>query len=149
MQIGLIKITEKDLCYRSIKRLKDWRIKNKSAYLGTYEITQQSVRKWLKECVLDKKDRILYWVMADRIYVGHMGLNNIKVNSVEIDNVSRGVDKYKGIMHTALQMLIDDNRKERVYLRVLRENKHAIEFYEKNRFKREKFADEFLIMRYE
>lgn len=149
MQAILRKITDRDVCFYSIERLKKWRIKNRFAYSGNYEITHDSVRKWLQEFVLDKSDRILYWVVVNGQYIGHMGLNSIKKDSVQIDNVARGVSKYKGIMHKALQTLIEANSEKKIWLKVLPNNQHAIDFYKENGFKEEKIEEDFLIMLYE
>jgi len=130
--IALKKITPVDLCAESINKLKDWRIKNRFAYKGTYKITQASMRKWLREYVLDKEDRVLYWVYAEGTCMGHIGLTNIKKDDAEICDVSRGLVGFPGAMHTALELLSAPYK--RVHLRVLSSNTHAIEFYEKNGF---------------
>lgn len=132
MQITLKLVTKADLNHQSLKKLKDWRLKNRFAYVGKYKITEASIKKWLKKYVLESDDRILYWVVVDGKYIGHIGLTNIKLNSAELCDVSRGVDGYPGAMHEAMQLLIGPYKK--ISLRVLADNHHAITFYERNGF---------------
>ncbi len=125
-------ITKADLADdKAIERLKEWRIKNRSAYVGNYKITYESIKKWLKKHVLDNPNRTLFWVMVGKDYIGHVGIKN----SIEIDNVSRGVGKHKGAMHEALEVLLDMYSGNEIWLQVKPDNKHAIAFYEKNGFK--------------
>ncbi len=148
-KIVLRLITKADFNYQSIKRLKEWRIKNRFAYVGNYKITHASIKKWLQESVLDNPDRFLFWVITNNEYIGHIGIKNIKASSIEIDNVSRGVSNHKGAMHEALQMLIDAYSFYRIWLRVLPDNIHAIKFYERNGFEIIGKMDQFTLMKYE
>lgn len=148
-KVALRILNNADLDYQSVKLLKDWRIKNRFAYLGDYKITHASVKKWLKESVLDNPDRFLFWVVVNGERVGHIGVKSLKRNSVEIDNVSRGIDKYKGAMSQALQYLVCAYLGYRIWLRVLPDNIHAIKFYERNGFEVIGKVGEFLKMEYE
>jgi hypothetical protein len=121
--------------YNALRRLRDWRIKNRFAYVGDYEITTSSIRKWLKSYVLDNPHRHLYWILINGEYIGHIG----KIDDpedylvMELSDVSRGKDKFPGMMAWALNTLTWTY--ETVTLKVRDDNTHAIEFYEKNGYK--------------
>lgn len=134
-KIALRLITTDDLNYQSIKRLKEWRKKNKFAYLGDYKITHKSVEHWLWNSLLYEDSRFLFWIIVSGEYVGHVGVKNIKRNSIEIDNFARGEAKHKGVMHEALKMITDAYFDKKIWLQVVETNKHAIEFYLRNKFK--------------
>jgi RimJ/RimL family protein N-acetyltransferase len=132
-KIKLIRVNQMDVDNPvSLRLLKEWRIKNKFAYVGDYEITEESIRKWLLEYVLAKKDRRLYWVCVDGVYIGTLGESHITKNSVELSDVSRGVDDYPGVFHKAMDKLLAPYLV--VYLQVRSDNKNAIDFYKKNGF---------------
>lgn len=134
-QVKLERIT-KTITDEEIKLLIEWRKKNAFAYATRPEITLRSMNWWLGNHVFNKK-RYLYWVVVNGEKIGHMGLYNFKDDSCEIDNVSRGVEKYKGVMSEALNMLVQRARRrvKTIYLRVLEDNQHAIDFYAQNGFK--------------
>lgn len=150
LKVHLRLITLDDLTNKeSIRRLRDWRKKNKFAYPGNYKITTQSIKDWLFEYVLSDMNRFLCWVVVEGEIIGHIGCKNIKKNSVEIDNVSRGVEKYSGAMGSALQILVETYSDRKVWLNVLPNNLHAINFYKRNGFKEKGIKNNFLIMVYE
>jgi RimJ/RimL family protein N-acetyltransferase len=131
--LALKLVTEVDTySHESLKRLSEWRIKNRFAYKGNYEITIESITAWLEDYVLNNPKRALYWVWVDGTIIGTIGLTNIEVDSAELCDVSRGINIYKGSMTEALNLLIAPYKK--ITLRVLSDNEHAIQFYEKNGF---------------
>lgn len=109
------------------------------------EVTQFSVLKWMRG-MLDKKDRILFLVIAPNgRMIGHLGYNN----GNEIDNVMRGVPNFSdadtnfpGLMSYAMRGLLawgeDVCFLEDIYLRVFADNAHAIAFYERLGFVRDR-----------
>lgn len=149
LNISLRLITHRDLTdYESIKLLKDWRKKNQFAYVGNYKVTHKSIKKWLKESVLDNPDRFLFWVIVDGRKIGHIGVKNIRKNSIEVDNVARGVEGHKGAMSNALKQIVNMYSGYRIWLRVLPNNFHAIAFYINNDFKTYKYGEDFDYMVY-
>lgn len=135
--------------YYAIKALKDWRIKNRFAYLGDYEVTMESIVEWLFKYVFADQRRLLFWVLVEGKKVGHIGVKNIKRSAVEIDNVARGVEGYKGVMTKALEQIIEMYSDRKIWLRVLDDNPHAISFYIKNKFKKRKHQGRFIFMDYD
>ena len=123
---------------KEILRMMRWRIENQQYYASQPKITEESFRNWLVEHVFGKQ-RLLFWVIDEKgNSIGHMGLNQFKGISCEIDNVLRGVNRVKGRMTKALQVLMRWTIKNapilELHLRVLSTNTHAIAFYKNNGF---------------
>ena len=125
-----------------IQALTKWRNNNIHAYTTQFVATFESTKIWLREKVLSVDDRMLFLVtdIQGKI-LGHMGFSNC-LNSqflFEIDNVLKGEDSlFKGLFSKAIFALMEWARKiinvEGFILRVMDDNKHAINFYKKNDF---------------
>ena len=127
-----------------IETFAQWRKENYFAYPTRFPVTFEGTAKWLQESVLATEDRILFLVLNRQGKpVGHMGFANAINDAcrIEADNIVRG-DKEgnRGIMSLALQALLnwaeDTLWPEEIFLRVLDDNPHAIQFYEKLGFNR-------------
>lgn len=126
----------------AIKLLTEWRNKNVQVYPTQFTATEESTSSWLENKLLAVEDRILFFVQnRTGDVIGHIGFNGCHNNEkyFEIDNVVRGVEaKDPGLFGKALQSLIEWARKllnvDGFFLRVMDDNKHAIQFYEKNGF---------------
>ena len=122
---------------QEITLLMEWRNQNREAFFSWFVATAQGTRDWLKEQILSREDRILFFVETlDGVPLGHIGLTSFDFSSktCEIDNVLRGRDEFiKGGMSAALQALINwvfiYLGANSVYLRVLAGNRHAVDFY--------------------
>jgi perosamine synthetase len=121
---------------RLISTLASWRAENSSAFATRFPVTSEGTRKWLRSQVLDADDRILFLVHdREGRPIGHVGLTNTlnEPRSMEIDNVLRGEPSEPGLMSDALEALCrwaeDTFQPSRLYLRVLSDNEHAIDFY--------------------
>lgn len=115
-----------------------WRIVNRLSYASRPEITEESFRNWLKRSVLGSKPKLFFWVLDNEGNpIGHMGLRFGK-NLCEIYNVARGEPQCKGRMGKAFQVLVqwalDNVPMEKLYLKVLSHNTHAIKFYKRHGF---------------
>jgi perosamine synthetase len=125
-----------------IQTLTDWRNKFVSAYPTRFKASFESTKNWISNNLLNAADRILFLIVNKTgKVVGHIGLSNGLglEGGIEIDNVVRGLENnHKGIMSEALLTLIkwiDATLKpNEIYLRVLSDNTHAIDFYKKNDF---------------
>lgn len=96
---------------KEIRLIANWRNKNQYWFPTQFTVTFTGTKKWLKEQLIEKEDRILFFVEPTKLpinVVGHLGLNrfNYKNRSCQIDNVIRGKSIQKGIMTYALQTLI-------------------------------------------
>ena len=119
-----------------------WRTENTIGFTNVFENTIAKTEYWIYNLLLNREDRILFVVHTlDDVPIGHIGLSsfNFDDKNCEIDNVVRGVkETHKGIMGFATNSIIAWAREvlkiEDVYLKVLSDNAHAVEFYEKNGF---------------
>ena len=122
---------------QEITLLMEWRNQNREAFFSWFVATEHGTRDWLKDQILSREDRILFLVETlDGVPFGHIGLTSFDFSSktCEIDNVLRGRDEFiKGGMSAALRALINwvfiYLGANSVYLRVLADNRHAIDFY--------------------
>ncbi len=120
-----------------IAKFADWREANSSAFPSRFPVTHAGTASWLRAKVLDVDDRLLFLVTDRRGYpIGHMGFANAVNDAMglEVDNVVRGVPGAEpGLMGEAMASMLDWAeemfRPRSVYLRVLTDNQHAIEFY--------------------
>ena len=120
-----------------VKLLSDWRAKNQHVFKDPNPITIEGTRRWFLDT---HKDRRLLFFIESTSPIGHIGIYRIdpKDDSLEIDNMIRGTSEKKGIMHLSLAALLEwlneVLKPKKIYLAVLKENIHAVEFYKKNRF---------------
>lgn len=125
-----------------LQNLTDWRNKNVDAYPTQFIATLETTRAWLQSKLLDVPDRILFLVVDKKgLVIGHIGFNGCFNDEMlfEIDNVVRGVEGVlNGLFSKALMALINWARKtinvNGFFLRVMGNNKHAINFYKRNSF---------------
>lgn len=116
-----------------------WREENPIGFANSFKGTEQKTEYWLDKILLPRKDRILFMIYTLNFKpVGHLGFSNFDFEnkSCEIDNVVRGVKEGNaGIMTQAIKTLIiwakRDLKIKHIYLKVLKDNFHAIKFYEK------------------
>ncbi len=123
-----------------------WRNADVAAYPSQFTATPASTKAWLRDRVLAAPDRMLFLV-ANRFgrIVGHLGFANA-INeecTLEMDNIVRGVKTGDaGIMTHAMVALLDWAEEKlgprEIYLRVFETNSHAIAFYEKLGFVRDR-----------
>ena len=115
--------------------LKKWREDNQFAYPTKFKVTLEGTRKWLEKDVLENESRVLFWITnSNFIKLGHIGLVCLPENSgLEVDNVLRGESGTAGLMTEALKALETlvetEFSLERISLRVLESNVHAVNFY--------------------
>lgn len=129
-----------------LEKLSQWRNENVGVYPTQFVSTLESTQAWLKDRLLDAEGRILFLVVNNTgKVVGHIGFNGCinAEQSFEIDNVIKGeAEVPKGVFSQALNALLEWARKtinvNSFYLRVMKDNLHAIKFYEKNGFVFEK-----------
>lgn len=128
-----------------IATLGKWREENAFAFPNQFPVTLEGTASWLSN-ILKTDDRILFLIKERQgNKIGHIGFANaINDNKeMEIDNVLRGVkNSYAGIMSKALRALInwaeEIFKPNVIFLRVLNDNNHAIEFYRNLSFKENK-----------
>lgn len=126
---------------RLMGNLANWRNSNNFAYPTRFFATKEGSSTWFENQVIDNDLRVLFWIVSNEYdFIGHIGLTcREEIQGIEIDNVSRGDEKLPGIMSSslkALEFLIEEEFSvEVISLRVLKSNKRAIEFYEKQNYK--------------
>lgn len=140
-QIGaLAPVTSRHLLDNSVISLfSNWRDEHQYAYPTRFEITDEGTARWLEAAVISNPNRILFLILNQALMpVGHIGLLKKSGDdfSVEVDNVLRGEKSdTPGMMTASMGALETWAEKElsidKIDLRVLKSNKHAINFYEK------------------
>ena len=141
LQVKLIPVTHEYLD-DDVKRLMLWREKNMKYFTTSFQVSFESTVFWLNELVLNKDDRILFYISdANERLIGHLELSHINLDTktCEITNIIRGVTtNEKGLMSHALQGALKWARESlgilSYNLTVLSENLRAINFYYKNDF---------------
>ncbi|HEX6987709.1 MAG TPA: GNAT family N-acetyltransferase [Planctomycetaceae bacterium] len=108
-----------------------------TTFPGTFRVTPEGTKRWLRTAVLDVPDRILFFALGRTGQViGHLGFAHADdpLRRMELDNVIRGVAGVQpGLMTEATERLIDWAASmfspAEFRLRVLDDNGHAIRFY--------------------
>ena len=119
-----------------------WRTENAIGFCNVFEGTEEKTVNWIDNILLPREDRILFMVHnLDNKPIGHLGFSTFDFDSksCEIDNVVRGVKEgNEGIMTYAIKTLISWGREtlylNDIFLRVRKDNSHAIKFYERLKF---------------
>ena len=128
-------VTDSD---KTIELLTNWRNKFWDAFPEKFYATKDETKKWLREHVYDKSDRILFLIILNGKKIGHIGTyryNSIN-NSAEIDNVLRSIrGNVPGLMEKVTKFMINwmfnDLDLSKVCLRVFSDNFKAINLYER------------------
>ena len=124
-----------------IKKLTEWRNKYSHTYYPNKKTTLQKTKKWLKENVLKKNDKLLFIVMKNgSIPIGHIGFANCynKELNFEIDNVLKGEKDnnkkiFSDVLSTLLKWATTTFYINNITLKVLSNNTRAINFYSRNK----------------
>lgn len=125
-----------------IKKLAVWRKKYEKWFPAQFKVTVGGTRVWLKERLLNTKDRFLFMIESPSGQpIGHVGFFrfDFKNRACEIDNVIRGESDSPGIMTYSLNALINFAKNilgvKDLYLEVFQDNKKAIALYKRCGFK--------------
>jgi|GEM_PF-437399 len=134
-------ITSKVLENRQeIRLLSTWRKKYEHYFPTQFYVTDKKTRVWLEEMVLNKKDRLLFFVEDEKgeSILGHMGLyrGSLSPLAFEIDNVARGDNMvHDGVMTYALltlmQWALNKYHLEDLTLQTFADNTRAIALYKR------------------
>jgi RimJ/RimL family protein N-acetyltransferase len=108
-----------------------------TTFPGTFRVTNEGTKRWLRAGLLDVPDRILFFVLGRTgQVVGHLGFAHADNTErrMELDNVIRGVAGIQpGLMADATERLIEwanaTFSPAEIHLRVLDDNDRAIAFY--------------------
>lgn len=121
-----------------ISKLTIWRNNNVKVYPTRFLATPESTSTWLQKIVFDNPNRLLFWIIdLNETLVGHLGITKNKDGAFEyeLDNVIRGSLSTPGIMSFSIKRLEEwmesEFSAERLHLKVMESNIHAIEFYKK------------------
>ena len=121
-----------------------WRKENPTISPSQFVITNERTEKWLNDLVIYNDNRIIFLIrdMKGR-YVGHIGLAGFRYEqkTAEVDSVLRGEkDIEPGMMRYAMNALLQWGRERLKHfdLEELSDNAHAVSFYERCGFVRDK-----------
>jgi len=120
-----------------VSLLSRWRKENEFWFQAIFPVSDAGTKIWLKNKVIEEKDRLLFLVTINNAYIGHVGLwkFDFAESSCEIDNIVRGEHDYPGIMYNSIVVLQDWARTtlaiQDFYLHTLIENHRAVKLYKK------------------
>jgi RimJ/RimL family protein N-acetyltransferase len=133
---NIAKLSVVDNSDDTIRLLTEWRNEFFDAYFDKFTATEDRTKKWLKEQVMEKADRILFIISIDGKKIGHIGVNRYiqKNNSAAIDNVLRGIRKdYPGLMKNAsiaiMKWMFDELGLTKITFEAWSDNYKAINLY--------------------
>lgn len=147
-EIEIVVIT-KDMLEKdeTIKLLAAWRAKSNIWFPAQFRVTFNSTKKWAKEQLLNKKDRILFFfqLAGSNKPFGHAGLYrfNYKEKWCEGDNMIRGIEseETRGGMTVGFKLLYDWTFRylkfDKMYLWLNYDNTQAKAVHYRNGFKNE------------
>ncbi|MGQ0790622.1 MAG: GNAT family N-acetyltransferase [Nitrosopumilaceae archaeon] len=123
----------------NIQLLTKWRKKYLDSFGSKFEPSEERTKKWLKEQIIEKPDRVLFLIIYNNKKIGHIGLFNFNrsSNSCELDNVLRGrkIGPYN-IMEIALRSILrlgfEYFKLSKIWLKVFSDNYKAINLYERS-----------------
>lgn len=135
--VGRLRPIHANFTFEDIRLLVEWRNQNREAFFSWFTATEEGTGKWLREQILAREDRILFFIETlEGMPFGHVGLTNFdfSIKACEVDNVLRGKSGFvKGGMSIALQALVNwvftVLGASLVYLRVFSDNRRALDFY--------------------
>jgi perosamine synthetase len=127
---------------KTISNLARWRDQHQYAYPTHFKVTTEGTKQWLKSGVVENPLRLLFLIEdLHRHGIGHIGLVIRDDGELEIDNVLRGEETNPGLMGRALAQLeelsYDELGADRLVLRVLASNVHAVNFYLRHGYREE------------
>ena len=123
-----------------------WRKENPTISPSQFVITNERTEKWLNDLVINNNNRIIFLIqdLKDR-YIGHIGFAGFRYEqkTAEVDSVLRGEKNVDpGMMQYAMAALLQWGRErlllEHFDLEVLSDNAHAVSFYERCGFIKDK-----------
>lgn len=133
-----IHIHDDEIC----DKLTNWRNDFMFAFQTQFKATPERTCIWLENFINNAPTRLLYLIMdLKNNPIGHIGLANPdQTGRIELDNVIRGESNVEpGIMANAISTLSSWCKNtffsKQIFLRVLEDNKHAVNFYKKLGFK--------------
>ena len=120
-----------------VEKMSTWRQTHQYAYPSRFQVTETGTKTWLKNAVIENKNRLLFIVQdKNGQFIGHIGILRLDEQRCEIDNVLRGSDSTPGLISAALteieKFAYEELGLQILELRVLASNEHAIKFYLKN-----------------
>ena len=119
-----------------LDKIVDWRNRFRTAFKTQFTATKADTREWLQRDVIASPSRVLFLVMVEDTFVGHVGLTNITDETAELDNILRGerighpncfVFALRTLMNFAFNQLAVD----RIESKVFSDNARAVRLYKK------------------
>ncbi len=105
----LVPLTQKSVDDKKvIALLANWRDQVQEWFPAQFTVSEEGTKTWLQKGVIENPDRLLFMIEVDDEYIGHVGLYRFDFDNktVDIDNIVRGVNKYPGIMFSAIKTMM-------------------------------------------
>lgn len=123
-----------------VKQITSWRSAHESSFLSRFVPTEIRTSAWLANTFVSDQSNALYLIRENGRLIGHIGARSTSPESIEIDNVLKGVESFsRQTMSLALDLLLKhltkSNKKIGIFLRVLSNNSRARRLYENAGFR--------------
>ena len=130
-------LTLRSITKIDIEKLREWKNKNRKSFFYDKIINQEEQIKWFNK-YLETSENFLFMIELDKSPIGCLGFKMVGEDA-DIYNVILGANeqKGKGVMSLALKILcsyIITLNVKKIYLKVLKTNSKAVNFYTKNLF---------------
>ncbi|MFZ5789952.1 MAG: GNAT family N-acetyltransferase [Pseudomonadota bacterium] len=123
-----------------VRDIARWREANKERFLTIFPLDVEATRQWIRRFPVEDPRRILFLVQgANGERYGHYGLLIDGPGEIEIDNTLRGADRcpprlFHHVARRIIAWAIDEVGATRLIVRVLSNNRQAIEHQRANGF---------------
>lgn len=130
----VMSIVLKPLHYNNLELVRKWRNENRNFFIHNEIISSEGHKRWYNQYKTDPTDTI-FIIYNNKQPIGTISLS-FSDHGVEIGRVILGEKEFsrKGIMGVALELLISKINNKRIFLKVLKTNTIAINFYKKHNF---------------
>ncbi|MEI7498651.1 MAG: GNAT family N-acetyltransferase [Candidatus Falkowbacteria bacterium] len=121
-----------------MKLMSEWRKKHEYWFQAQFSVSVERTTAWFRKKVIATEDRLLFMIMIDGKYIGHVGLFRFDFDKAtcEIDNIVRGEDQvYPGLIGDSVLALMQWGKEtlglKNYTLQTTSDNERALRLYQR------------------